>query len=99
MSNFIATTQFLCCMQTPSKTAEGIFLAVKVVFEQLKLDWKKVIVLCCDGDSTLLGKESGLIAKLQNLNKCILPIHCMAHRSALVVSSVAKGDAVKRIDS
>eukprot|EP00884_Botryococcus_braunii_P005199 jgi/Botrbrau1/14680/Bobra.0108s0037.1 len=55
--------------------------------------------MCCDGDSTLLGRKAGVIAKLLQLNNSILPIHCMAHRTALVVSAAAKCGIMKRIDS
>jgi hypothetical protein len=91
-------------MKTPANTVKGIYIALNVLFDRLNLDnpvldWKNVWALCSNGAATLMGRKTGLLSRLQGLNKCILPVLCMAQRRALLVSNTAKCSSIKRIFS
>jgi hypothetical protein len=86
-------------MPLQMKTSAVIYSSLSVLFSSLGLEMSKIQVLCCDGDSTLMGNVSGLLARLRDVHrKTILAIHCMAHRTALLMSSAAKSVQVKEID-
>ncbi|MCO5596978.1 hypothetical protein L7F22_051049 [Adiantum nelumboides] len=81
-------------------TAKSLFNAVIDELKRCKLDLSKLIAFGSDGCSTMTGKENGVSSLLKkNVNPFLTSIHCVAHRSALAVSSVAKSmDACKKLD-
>ncbi|MCO5576493.1 hypothetical protein L7F22_030303 [Adiantum nelumboides] len=81
-------------------TAKSLFNAVIDELKRCKLDLSKLIAFGSDGCSTMTGKKNGVSSLLKkNVNPFLTSIHCVAHRSALAVSSVAKSmDACKKLD-
>ncbi|MCO5579868.1 hypothetical protein L7F22_033730 [Adiantum nelumboides] len=72
-------------------TARSIF---NVVVDELKkndFDLSKLIAFGSDGCSTMTGSENGVATLFKkHVNPFLTSIHCVAHRAALAVSSVAK---------
>ncbi|CAG8743716.1 6877_t:CDS:2 [Cetraspora pellucida] len=56
-----------------------IFTQLKSFFESKNLNFNSLIYFGSDGTSTMLGHQSGVSAKLKNLNPFILSNHCIAH--------------------
>ncbi|MCO5615125.1 hypothetical protein L7F22_069414 [Adiantum nelumboides] len=81
-------------------TAKSLFNVVIDELKRCKLDLSKLIAFGSDGCSTMTGKKNGVSSLLKkNVNPFLTSIHCVAHRSALAVSSVAKSmDACKKLD-
>ena len=65
--------------------------------KQLENLWKKIIYLSADGASVNSGKDSGLIAKLQEENEWILFVWCFSHRLELALKD-ALADFTKPVD-
>ena len=59
--------------------------------------WKKIIYLSADGASVNSGKDSGLIAKLQEENEWILFVWCFSHRLELALKD-ALADFTSPVD-
>ena len=43
----------------------------------------KLLGLCSDGASVVTGKRNGVAAKLKELNKSLVSVHCICHKSSL----------------
>ena len=73
--------------------------AIKRSFKHNNLEnlWKKIIYLSADGASVNSGKDSGLIAKLQEENEWILFVWCFSHRLELALKD-ALADFTKPVD-
>ena len=81
------------------QTADGMMEAIKRSFKHNNLEnlWKKIIYLSADGASVNSGKDSGLIAKLQEENEWILFVWCFSHRLELALKD-ALADFTKPVD-
>ena len=66
----------------------------KLVSQNLDCDWEpftqKMVACTTDGASVMLGKKTGVVTQFQKEQPCLLPVHCMAHRTEL-----SYGDAFK----
>ena len=61
-----------------------IFNKVKSCLENLKLDFSKLVSVCTDGASSMIGKVAGAATLLENfLNHLILKYHCIIHQEAI----------------
>ena len=69
------------------QNANGMLEAIRQSIEDNNLSnlWKKVIYLSADGASMNSGKDSGMIAKLQEENEWILFVWCFSHRLELAL--------------
>lgn len=66
----------------------------------LDIPLEKLIGLCTDGESALIGKHDGLGAKLRRaVTACIVLIHCAAHRTALVMNNATDTDKWSNLDA
>ena len=81
------------------QTADGMLEAIRRSFTQNNLIelWKKIIYLSADGASVNSGKDSGLIAKLQEENEWILFVWCFSHRLELALKD-ALADFTNPVD-
>ena len=83
-------TQYLCAVRIVCGTADIMFNAVILVLEVLGLDKSKLVAFCADGASANMGRTSGVATKFRNLVSYLFAVHCIAHRSALVMGDVQK---------
>ncbi|XP_054715342.1 zinc finger protein 862-like [Uloborus diversus] len=74
--------------------ADTLMFSIQEMLDKKGINISKMVALGCDGAQVMLGKNAGLIARLKEVNPCIIAIHCTAHRLALVMQ-----DAVKNLQS
>lgn len=92
-------TEFLCAVQLVDKSAEGMYRLLCAVLDAMDLPLSKLVALCTDGDSALIGKHNGLGAKLRANVAYLLSVHCAAHKTALALGDTAKGiEALQMLD-
>ncbi|GIM17379.1 hypothetical protein Vretimale_19929 [Volvox reticuliferus] len=90
MASFASVTEYLCAVRCTLKTAEGIVAVTEAVLATLHLDPQKMVGYGCDGASVYLGRHNGVAAKFREKLSFLLAVHCVAHRTALVM-----GDATR----
>ncbi|KAH7284550.1 hypothetical protein KP509_34G059300 [Ceratopteris richardii] len=64
--------------------AESIYNAVSAFFVESGLTTEKLMAIATDGASVMIGSKTGVVARFQSSMPCIMGIHCIAHRQALV---------------
>jgi hypothetical protein len=82
-------TYFLGDINIENKTANGITEKLLGLFEQYKIDLKKIVALGTDGASTMMGHRNGVSVQLRRKNPYMLQFHCSAHRLALCTEQSA----------
>lgn len=85
-------SRFLCLVDLPSGTADGIVETVLNVFTSRGLSLEKLCGIATDGASVMVGCRTGVTTQLKGKNPFILSVHCIAHRLALASGQAA--DAV-----
>lgn len=60
------------------------------VLAEFGLEKHRMVGIATDGDSSMLGCNEGLVAKLKRDIPHLTSIHCIAHREALAVADAAK---------
>ena len=81
-------TSFLSCQNVLSEferaNAEAIAtLLLKELEENDSLDMTRFTGFTSDGASVMLGKKTGVAARLKQVNPVLLNVHCICHRLAL----------------
>ena len=90
------TRVYLLGVATVEKAnAENILTGLKsVVQTNLKIAWNdfsaKLIAIGCDGASVMVGARAGVVARVREEQKCVLTVHCMAHRIELAMKDSFK---------
>lgn len=82
-------TEFLCAVQVVDKSAAGMFKLLCAVLDALEIPLSKMAAICTDGDSTLMGRKTGLGARLREKVSYLLSVHCAAHKVALALKDTA----------
>ena len=95
------TLAFFECLESDDldQTSDGMLEAIRRSFKTNNLAelWTRIIYLSADGASVNSGKDSGLIAKLQEENPWILFVWCFSHRLELALKD-ALGEFSKPVD-
>ena len=100
MHDLQAKTEYLCTVRLFSKTGQSMFMTIQKVFEVMGIDFSKLVGLCTDGDSAMMGIHTGVRGLLRKACPYLLSAHCAAHKSALVIADVEKlHPLVKEVDS
>lgn len=68
---------------TAGTTSDDIFNSISEFIQKNDFDWNKLIRLCTDGASAMIGVRSGLAQKLKEKNPTLVSTHCVIHRQAL----------------
>ena len=76
-------TRFIAMLPIPDGYAETITNAVREKTRELGLAPQKMIALGNDGASVMLGRQSGVVARLKAIVPWLKGNHCVAHRLAL----------------
>ena len=97
--DWLPRSEFLCAVCIADKSAEGMYRMVCAVLEALDIPLSKMVALCTDGDSSLMGRHNGLGAKLRKSVGYLLSVHCAAHKTALALGDTAKEmEALQELD-
>jgi hypothetical protein len=84
-----AQCSFVGLVHAPEVDAESLHDQLVTFLESHSLSMKKVMVFCSDGASVMTGDKSGVAVCLQEHNRFMLRIHCIAHRLALGCADAA----------
>ena len=91
------STNFIYCCQVERGTASGIIDAIQHAVKTI-CDWPqfihKLVGLGSDGASVMLGKNNGVIALLQAMQPCVVPVHCSGHKLELAYKDAIKNTAL-----
>ena len=69
-------------LETTDK-AEDVYHFVTSFFDDKGLQWEKLVGICTDGALTMLGFQSGFIARIKQKSSNAVETHCIIHREAL----------------
>ena len=83
--NSIKEDLLLCKSLETHTKSKDIFLSVDSYFEEHEMSWKNCSCVCEDGAAAMVGKYSGVVAHIKNMNSEIIHIHCLLHQHALAV--------------
>lgn len=81
------TIAILECKHT---SGEGIFLAIKALFDEIGLDMKNIIGCSFDGAANMRSEKVGVVYYLRLLNQLLVYTWCFAHRFNIVISNSCK---------
>ncbi len=96
----IATTEYLTCVKLLAITTDAITTILLGVMTTLGLDVQRMAGFCSDGVATMVGVKSGVATRLKAVNPRIVAVHCVAHRTALVMSDTTKSNPeLQAVDS
>jgi hypothetical protein len=87
-------TEYLCCVQVKATDAEALSNVILGVLEATGLDRSKMVSFCSDGAATFTGVYNGVVVRLREVQSYLLGTHCVAHRTALVMTGNAKSSAI-----
>ncbi|XP_065147064.1 SCAN domain-containing protein 3-like [Paramisgurnus dabryanus] len=62
---------------------EDIYLAIKEMLTQRRIDVKNVVSITTDGAPSMMGREKGAVSRLKEDNPELLSYHCIIHLSVL----------------
>ena len=71
--------------ESDSANAESISTTLVMELNQCELPVDQLIGLCTDGASVMTGKNSGVAARLKQLNRHLVSVHCICHKLSLSV--------------
>ena len=83
-------TKFVRNCKVMDGKAETIFNKITNICNELGIDHQKIAGFGSDGAAVMLGNNSGVGVRMQSINKCIIVVHCVAHRLALASAGAAK---------
>ena len=69
-------------LETTTK-AEDMLKLVDAYFYKKDMKWERLVGVCTDGASAMLGCRSGFIAKVKQKNPDVVGTHCVIHREGL----------------
>ena len=86
-------TNFIRCCQVQRGDANGVVQAIQRSIATIT-EWddfkSKLVALGSDGASVMLGKNNGVIAKLQAEQPSMIAVHCSGHRLELAYKAAIK---------
>ena len=86
---FLGTNAFLA--ESDSEHAESISTTLLTELNRCGLPVDQLIGLCTDGASVMTGKNSGVAARLKQLNRHVVSVHCICHKLSLACCDTNKG--------
>ena len=86
----VPCSTFYGMVRTNDSTSKGIFDKIMHELENANLDMKKLIAFGSEGRSTMVGRKKGVATLMKRVNPMLTSIHCVAHRTNLVVSDTTK---------
>lgn len=85
-------TVFLAIDSPDRADADGVFKCIEKALDSAEVkDWRKKIVgFGSDGANVMIGKKSGVVAKLKSLQPSLQGVHCFAHKLELSYKDALK---------
>ena len=77
--------------ESDSANAETISNCLVTELNNCELPVDHLIALCTDGASVMTGKNNGVAARLKDLNRHIVSIHCICHKLSLACCDTNEG--------
>lgn len=62
----------------------------QIFLKKKKLDWNKLVGVCTDAASTMLGCRTGFVELVKRENPLVEGTHCFIHRKALAASTLPR---------
>ena len=82
-STSIEEEMLFCRPLKTTTNAEDVFLVVSSFIDDKGLQCEKLVGVCTDGAPTMLGFQSGFIARIKQKSPNAVGTHCVIHREAL----------------
>ncbi|CAG8698384.1 28572_t:CDS:2 [Racocetra persica] len=82
--------RFLGLISLTNSTANTIIAKINRFVLAKNISYDKLMHICTDGASTMIGIHSGVATQLKNKNPFILEHHCISHKLALAAKDAAK---------
>ena len=79
----------LCESLKGNTTGEEIFNIVDSYFRIHEIPWGKCVDVCTDGAMSMVGKISGVVARIKGVSFTCTSSHCVLHREALVAKKIS----------
>ncbi|XP_054276637.1 zinc finger BED domain-containing protein 5-like [Macrosteles quadrilineatus] len=83
-SNRVNEDMLFCEILPTHTTGEDIFVKLNGFINEHDLDWNKCVGLCTDGAAAMVGRHSGVVARVKQVATQATFTHCCLHREALV---------------
>ena len=74
-------------LETTTKT-EDMHHVVTLFFDDKGVQWEKLVDICTDGASTMLGSQSGFVARIKQKSPNAVGTHRVIHREALAFKTL-----------
>ncbi|XP_003738604.1 SCAN domain-containing protein 3-like [Galendromus occidentalis] len=83
---------FLCALELPGRTtSSACFEALGSYFSEHGIDWKKCVGICTDGAANMVGRKTGLVARVKQVaHPELISSHCLIHREQLVAKPMSR---------
>ena len=95
VTDIAVTEQLITFVQFWNATSSNVeikFLSAKITeLNNCELPVDHLIALCTDGVSVMTGKNNGVAARLKDLNRHIVSIHCICHKLSLACCDTNEG--------
>ena len=87
---FFPTVTYLCTVKIQSGTGESLKDTVMKVLEVLDIPHMKMVGFITDGAASFTGRISGAVTRVRAIVPYLVGVHCIAHRTSLVMVSASK---------
>lgn len=77
--------------ESDSANAETLSYCLVTELNSCELPVDHLIALCTDGESVMTGRNSGVAARLKDLNRHLVSIHCICHKLSLACCDTNEG--------
>ena len=90
VGTFTPTVSYLTTVQIQSGTGESLSSTVLKVLDLFNINHMKMVGFTTDGASSFIGKVSGVVVRVRVVVPYLVGVHCIAHRTSLVMVTASK---------
>lgn len=81
---------FFCKPLQLRTTGEDIFKLIDSYVKENNILWENCVGVCSDGARAMIGKYSGLLARIKEIAPNVTWVHCIIHREALASKNLSE---------